>query len=90
MNKICKTGDEKRKRGKTRGGGRFVIAGLVPAISIRKRTDYRDGRDKPAMTKWKPQRVLPLLLWGAHNPLIRRHFLGVFRFAKMALADART
>jgi hypothetical protein len=26
---------------------------------------------------------------GAHNPLIRRHFLGVFRFAEMALADAR-
>jgi hypothetical protein len=26
---------------------------------------------------------------GAHNPLIRRHFLGVFRFARMALADAR-
>jgi hypothetical protein len=24
---------------------------------------------------------LPLLLWGAHNPLIRRYFLGVFRFA---------
>jgi len=32
---------------------------------------------------------LPLLLWGAHNPLIRRYFLGAFRFAKMALADAR-
>jgi hypothetical protein len=28
------------------------------------------------------------LLWGAHNPLIRRYFLGVFRFAQMALADA--
>jgi len=25
--------------------------------------------------------------WGAHNPLIRRYFLGVFRFAQMALAD---
>jgi len=31
-----------------------------------------------------------LLLWGAHNPLIRRYFLGVFRFARMALAEART
>jgi hypothetical protein len=36
---------------------RFVIAGLVPAISIRRaqcagyRAGYRDGRDKPAMTK---------------------------------------
>jgi hypothetical protein len=32
-----------------------------------------------------------LLLWGWHNPLIRRYFLGVFRFAgfaQMALADA--
>jgi hypothetical protein len=28
--------------------------------------------------------------WGAHNPLILRHFLGVFRFAQMALADVRT
>jgi len=28
-----------------------------------------------------------LLIWGAHNPLIRRYFLGVFRFAQMALAD---
>jgi hypothetical protein len=29
--------------------GRFVIAGLVPAISIRRAqcADYRDGRDKP-------------------------------------------
>jgi hypothetical protein len=27
---------------------------------------------------------------GAHNPLIRRYFLGVFRFAKMALAESRT
>jgi len=39
-------------------------------------------------------RVRPLagamILWGAHNPLIRRNFLGVFRFAQMALAEART
>jgi hypothetical protein len=41
------------------------------------------------MTNQKPPRLLPLLFWGAHNPLIRRNFLGVFRFAKMALADAR-
>ena len=41
------------------------------------------------MTKQKPQRVLPLLIWGARNPLIRRYFLGVFRFAQMALADVR-
>jgi hypothetical protein len=31
-----------------------------------------------------------LLLCGAHNPLIRRYFLGVFRSAKIALAEART
>jgi hypothetical protein len=37
----------------------------------------------------KPRRVLRLLLWGAHNPLIRRYFLGVFRFAQMVLADGR-
>src|SRR5262249_1869859 len=30
-----------------------------------------------------------LILWVAHNPLIRRYFLWVFRFAKMALANAR-
>src|SRR5216684_9019025 len=30
-----------------------------------------------------------LSFWGAHNPLIRRYFLGVFRFAQMALADVR-
>src|SRR5262245_20438505 len=37
-----------RKRGKT-SGSRFVIAGLVPAISIRRAQcpNYRDGRDKP-------------------------------------------
>jgi hypothetical protein len=43
-----------RKRGKTRGGGRYVIAGLVWAMSIRKaqRADYRDGREQGAtMTK---------------------------------------
>ena len=36
------------KRGKTRGS-QFVIAGLVPAISISRarRPNYRDGRDKP-------------------------------------------
>jgi len=33
---------------------------------------------------------LLLLFWGARNPLIRRYFLGVFRFAQMALADAIT
>jgi len=51
-----RTGDttqisEKRKRGKTRGGGRY---GLVWAMSIRKaqRADYRDGREQGAtMTK---------------------------------------
>jgi hypothetical protein len=37
-----------RKRGKSRGSP-CVIAGLVPAISIRRAqcADYRDGRDKP-------------------------------------------
>src|SRR5216683_1235820 len=39
-----------RKRGKTRGGGRYVIAGLVWAMSLRKaqRADYRDGREQGA------------------------------------------
>jgi hypothetical protein len=37
----------------------------------------------------KPQRVLPSYFEGAYNPLIRRYFLGVFRFAQMALADVR-
>ncbi len=32
----------------------------------------------------------PSYFEGAYNPLIRRHFLGVFRFAQMALADVRT
>src|SRR5260370_8371952 len=27
---------------------------------------------------------------GAYNPFIQRYFLGVFRFARMALADVRT
>jgi hypothetical protein len=84
----------RRKRGKTRGRGRYLIAGLVrlSAISIRKAqcADYRDGRDRRNRDKQKPQRVLPLLFWGAHNPLILRHFLGVFRFAQMALANVRT
>jgi hypothetical protein len=43
----------------------------------------------PAMTHQKPPRLLPLLFWDAHNPLIRHYFLWVFRFAQMALADAR-
>src|SRR5713101_9622156 len=39
---------EYSERGKSRGS-RLVIAGLVPAISIRRAqcADYRDGRDKP-------------------------------------------
>jgi hypothetical protein len=37
----------------------------------------------------KLRRLLPLLLWGGNNPLIRRYFLGVFRFAQMALADTK-
>jgi len=32
----------------------------------------------------------PSYFEGAYNPLIRRYFLGVFRFAQMALADVRT
>ena len=32
----------------------------------------------------------PSYFEGAYNPLIRRHFLGVFRFAQMVLADVRT
>jgi hypothetical protein len=45
-----------RNRGKTRGG-RFAIAGLVPAISIRRAqcADYRDGRDKPGRYDGAPQ-----------------------------------
>jgi hypothetical protein len=31
-----------------------------------------------------------LLFLGAHNPLIRHYFLGVFRFAQMALAEPGT
>src|SRR5258708_6099715 len=46
-------------RSKTRG----VIAGLVPAISIRMAQvpDYRDGRDKPGHDQVELPRVLPLL-----------------------------
>jgi hypothetical protein len=53
-----------RKRGKSRGGGRFVIAGLVLAISIRKaqRADYRDGREKPGHDQVETLRVLHLLV----------------------------
>src|SRR5260370_22477522 len=32
----------------------------------------------------------PSYFEGAYNPLIQRYFLGVFRFARMALADVRT
>jgi hypothetical protein len=46
--------------------------------------------DKPSHDQVETATSFALLLWGAHNPLIRRYFLGVFRFAKMALADART
>ena len=44
-------------RSKTRG----VIAGLVPAISIRMAQvpDYRDGRDKPGHDQVELPRVLP-------------------------------
>src|SRR5258708_4561691 len=45
---------------------------------------------KPSHDHVEPPRVLPLLLWGAHNPLIRRYFFRVFRFAKMGVADAGT
>jgi hypothetical protein len=79
------------QEGKSRGGGRFVVARLGPAISIRKaqRADYRDGRDKPGHDQLETATTFALLFWGAHNPLIRHYFLGVFRFAQMALADAR-
>jgi hypothetical protein len=59
-------------------------------MSIRKaqRADYRDGREQGAtITKLESATNFALLLWGAYNPLIRRYFLGVFRFARMALAE---
>src|SRR5262249_40558721 len=51
------------KRGKTRG----VIAGLVPAISIRmaQRSIIGMAGTSPAMTKWEMPRVLPLLRYAA-------------------------
>jgi hypothetical protein len=70
--------------------------GLVPAcpraMSIRKaqRADCRDGRDKRSDDQVETATSFAPLTLGARNPLIRRHFLGVFRFAKMALADTRT
>jgi hypothetical protein len=62
-------------RGKTRAGPHFVMAGTSP--------------DKPSHDQVETA-TSALLLLGAHNPLIRRYFLGVFRFAQMALADAKT
>jgi hypothetical protein len=61
-------------------------------MSIRKaqRADYRDGRDKRSDDQVETATSFAPLTLGARNPLIRRHFLGVFRFAKMALVDTRT
>ncbi len=45
----CKTDQQYRNRGKTRGGSYLVMAGLVPAISIIGALCHpdRDRRDKP-------------------------------------------
>jgi hypothetical protein len=45
--------------------------------------------DKPSHDQVETATSAPVTL-GARNPLIRRYFLGVFRFAQTALADART
>jgi hypothetical protein len=61
-------------------------------MSIRKaqRADYEMAGTKPSHDHGELPRVLPLLLWDAHNPLIRRYFFRVFRFAKMGLAGVGT
>jgi hypothetical protein len=45
---------------------------------------------RAAMDQVETATSFAFLFLGAHNPLIQRYFLGVFRFAKMALVDART
>jgi len=52
------------------------------------RADYRGGRDNRSHDQVETETSFARLILGAHNPLIRRYFLGVFRFAQMALADA--
>jgi hypothetical protein len=60
--------------------------------------DFRPAAGSVRLSRWPGQAghdqveiaaSFALLLWGVHNPLIQRYFLGVFRFAQMALGDAR-
>jgi len=66
------------QEGKSRGDGRFVIAGPL-------RGDL--DQDSAPIIETSPATTVEtttefcLLLWGAHNLLIRRYSLGVFRFA---------
>jgi hypothetical protein len=59
--------------------------------------DFRPAAGSVRLSRWPGQAghdqveiatSFALLLGGVHNPLIRPYFLGVFRFAQMALADA--
>jgi hypothetical protein len=49
-----------------------------------------DGNSPPSIAdEVEPPVIRPRKRGGARNPLIRRYFLEVVRFAKMALADVR-
>ena len=61
----------------TRSCKNFVWAGATPAVTSHDQVETATE-------------FCPSYFEGAYNPLIRRHFLGVFRFAQMALADVRT
>jgi hypothetical protein len=56
--------------------------GASPGLSRRSRSG-RHSAPIIGTNQLEPPRLLPLLFWGAHNPLIWHHFLGVFRFAQM-------
>jgi hypothetical protein len=65
--------------------GRFVIAGLVPAISIRRAqcADYRDGRDKPGHDQVGTATRLASVTKDGWTRLNLLAFSGGVRFAKM-------
>jgi hypothetical protein len=75
---------EPRNSGKTRGS-QFVIAGFVPAISIRRTPcpNYRDGRDEPGHNQIGTAMSFAAVTEPPNMTLIPLYVFGVVRFAKI-------